>query len=68
MFKKICIIGCGLIGSSLARAIKEKNLSKFEESYFDLIFHPSLAKDQQKSKVNCWHKALGTAGLIKNGQ
>ena len=22
MFKKICIIGCGLIGSSLARAIK----------------------------------------------
>ena len=47
---------------------KEKNLSKFEESYFDLIFHPSLAKDQQKSKVNRWHKALGTAGLIKNGQ
>jgi|TARA_B100001079_G_scaffold266630_1_gene274070 prephenate dehydrogenase len=27
MFKKICIIGCGLIGSSLARAIKENNLS-----------------------------------------
>ena len=28
MFKKICIIGCGLIGSSLARAIKKHNLSK----------------------------------------
>ena len=28
MFKKVCIIGCGLIGSSLARAIKENNLSK----------------------------------------
>ena len=27
MFKKVCIIGCGLIGSSLARAIKEKNLA-----------------------------------------
>ena len=28
MFKKICIIGCGLIGSSIARAIREKKLSK----------------------------------------
>jgi prephenate dehydrogenase len=28
MFKKVCIIGCGLIGSSLARAIKKNNLSK----------------------------------------
>jgi len=28
MFKKISIIGCGLIGSSLARAIKKNNLSK----------------------------------------
>tara|TARA_B110001454_G_scaffold61781_1_gene60199 strand:- start:668 stop:1567 length:900 start_codon:yes stop_codon:yes gene_type:complete len=27
MFKKICIIGCGLIGSSIARAIREKKLS-----------------------------------------
>jgi len=27
MFKKVCIIGCGLIGSSLARAIREKKLS-----------------------------------------
>jgi len=28
MFKKICIIGCGLIGSSLARAIKTNNLAE----------------------------------------
>ena len=28
MFNKICIIGCGLIGSSIARAIKKQNLSK----------------------------------------
>ena len=27
MFEKVCIIGCGLIGSSLARAIREQNLS-----------------------------------------
>ena len=27
MFKKVCIIGCGLIGSSLARAIRNNNLS-----------------------------------------
>ena len=28
MFKKACIIGCGLIGSSLARAIRKYNLSE----------------------------------------
>ena len=28
MFKKACIIGCGLIGSSLARAIKKNNLAE----------------------------------------
>ena len=27
MFKKVCIIGCGLIGSSIARAIKKNRLS-----------------------------------------
>ena len=27
MFDKVCIIGCGLIGSSIARAIKKNNLS-----------------------------------------
>ncbi len=28
MFKKVCIIGCGLIGSSLARTIKKNNLAE----------------------------------------
>ncbi len=28
MFKKVCIIGCGLIGSSLARAIKKNKLAE----------------------------------------
>ena len=28
MFKKVCIIGCGLIGSSLARAMRKKNISE----------------------------------------
>ena len=27
MFKKVCIIGCGLIGSSIAKAIRKQNLS-----------------------------------------
>ena len=27
MFNKICVLGCGLIGSSLLRAIEKKNLS-----------------------------------------
>ena len=27
MFNKVCIIGCGLIGSSIARAIRKNNLS-----------------------------------------
>ena len=28
MFKKVCIIGCGLIGSSIARSIKKNKLAK----------------------------------------
>ena len=27
MFEKVCIVGCGLIGSSIARAIRKQNLS-----------------------------------------
>ena len=34
MFNKICIIGCGLIGSSLLRAITKKKLAK-QISAFD---------------------------------
>ena len=34
MFDKICVLGCGLIGSSLLRAIEKKNLAK-EINAFD---------------------------------
>ena len=34
MFNKICVLGCGLIGSSLLRAIEKKNLAK-EVAAFD---------------------------------
>ena len=27
MFKKVCIVGCGLIGSSIARTIRKNRLS-----------------------------------------
>ena len=38
MFKKVCIIGCGLIGSSIARAIKKNNLSiSYDEIVFEKI-------------------------------
>ena len=34
MFNKICVLGCGLIGSSLLRAISKKKLAK-EINAFD---------------------------------
>jgi prephenate dehydrogenase/cyclohexadieny/prephenate dehydrogenase len=34
MFNKICVLGCGLIGSSLLRAIEKKKLAK-EINAFD---------------------------------
>ena len=50
MFKKILIIGCGLIGSSILRAIKHKKLSKkifiFEKSKKNI---PKI----KKIKSNC---------------
>ena len=33
MFNKICVLGCGLIGSSLLRAIEKKKLSKEISAY-----------------------------------
>ena len=41
MFNKICVLGCGLIGSSLLRAIDKKKLSK-EISAFDKSENVSL--------------------------
>ena len=33
MFNKISIIGCGLIGSSILRAVKEKKLASVISAY-----------------------------------
>ena len=44
MFKKICIIGCGLIGSSLARAIKKNKLA-------DKIFSSNRSKEINKKVI-----------------
>ena len=41
MFNKICVLGCGLIGSSLLRAIDKKKLAK-EISAFDKSKEVSL--------------------------
>ena len=32
MFKKICIIGCGLIGSSIAREIKNEGVRRHNKA------------------------------------
>ena len=44
MFKKVCIIGCGLIGSSLARAIKKNNLAQ-------LIVSSNRSEDVNKKVI-----------------
>ena len=41
MFNKICVLGCGLIGSSLLRAVDKKKLAK-EISAFDKSKEVSL--------------------------
>ena len=54
MFEKISIIGCGLIGSSIVRAIKSKNLAKklsvFDNSkdVVDIIKKENLCDDVSK--------------------
>jgi len=63
MFKKICIIGCGLIGSSLARAIKKCNLSEkivssnrsdiVNKKVLDLKIVDDSSSDTQKMVNDC---------------
>ena len=54
MFNKICVLGCGLIGSSLLRAIDKKKLaneinafdkSKEVSSYLEKIFSFKVTKN-----------------------
>ena len=55
MFEKISIIGCGLIGSSIVRGIKSKNLTKklsvFDKSkdVVDIIKKENLCDDVSKN-------------------
>ena len=49
MFKKISIIGCGLIGSSLLRIINRKKLAKKIEVYDKSL---SVQKFLKKKKIN----------------
>ncbi len=44
MFKKVCIIGCGLIGSSLARSIRKNKLS-------DIIVSSNRSKEVNKKVI-----------------
>ena len=63
MFKKVCIIGCGLIGSSLARAIKKHNLSEkivssnrsdiVNKKVLELKIVDDSSSDTQKMVNNC---------------
>ena len=49
MFEKISIIGCGLIGSSILRAVEEKKLAS-EVSVFD---KSNRVNDYLKKKFFC---------------
>ena len=49
MFEKICIIGCGLIGSSIARAIRKNRLSsKIVSSNRSAIINKKVIKLAKK--------------------
>tara|TARA_Y100001936_G_C15950645_1_gene599974 strand:- start:92 stop:991 length:900 start_codon:yes stop_codon:yes gene_type:complete len=45
MFKKVCIIGCGLIGSSIARGIKKNKLA-------DKVVSSNRSKNTNKKVIN----------------
>ena len=50
MFNKISIIGCGLIGSSILRAINKKNISKNISVYDKSKDVVSFLKEKELSK------------------
>ncbi len=50
MFNKISIIGCGLIGSSILRAIKKKNISKLTYAYDKSKDVASFLKEKKLSE------------------
>ena len=62
MFNKVCIIGCGLIGSSIARGIKKNKLAikvkiaDLEDNYNIKQNKKKLSK-LDKSKINKYNRA-----------
>ena len=52
MFKKISIIGCGLIGSSLLRIINRKKLAKKTEVYDKSLSVQKFLKKKLIKKIN----------------
>ena len=62
MFEKVCIIGCGLIGSSLARAIKKNNLaSKIVSS------NRSESTNQKIKQLNIVNEASSNISKMTEG-
>ena len=55
MFNTVSIIGCGLIGSSVLRAIQNKNLAK-EVRIFDLSKESTAYLKKQNICSNTFHK------------
>ena len=68
MFKKVCIIGCGLIGSSILRAIKDKKLSKnvsaCDKSKDVIAF---IKKEIAVTKYGISTKAISVLYKVANG-
>ena len=53
MFNKVSIIGCGLIGSSILRAVEEKKLAISNAlRYFPKIWHKELAEEFKLELIN----------------
>ena len=65
MFNKICVLGCGLIGSSLLRAIEKKNLAK-EIAAFDKSKDVSLylTKNFSFNVANSIDEAVKDSDLV----
>jgi len=65
MFNKICVLGCGLIGSSLLRAIEKKNLAK-EIAAFDKSKDVSLylTKNFSFNVANSINEAVKDSDLV----
>ena len=67
MFDTISIIGCGLIGSSILRAIKNKNIAK-EIKIFDINSKQILKKTINSNELSIEKLKPGFYFMEINGQ